>query len=251
MKSEQSRRDVLKTGSFGMLGAGIAGNLVLGLGTSSQAMADDALSAGYQGGEYKLPPLPYDYDALEPLYEEQTLRIHHDKHHAGYVRGLNSTLEQLGQARKNGDYSSIKALSRNLAFHGSGHVLHALFWNSMSPDKPEMPDSLSKAMTKSFGSVDAAKKQFAAATKAVEASGWGVLAYEPMADTLLFFQAEKHQNLTMWNVTPLLVCDVWEHAYYLQYANNRGEWVDNFFKMANWPFAAKRLEEARKGMQQM
>ncbi len=250
MRSEQSRRDVLKTGSLGMLGAGIAGNLVMGLGTSSPTKAADALSAGYQGGEYKLPALPYAYDALEPLYEEKTLRIHHDKHHAGYVNGLNSTLQKLEQARKDGDYSSVKALSRNLAFHGSGHVLHTLFWNSMSPDKPEMPDSLSEAIRKSFGSVDAAKKQFAAATKAVEASGWGVLVHEPMADQLLFLQAEKHQDLTIWGVTPLLVCDVWEHAYYLQYANNRGEWVDNFFQMANWPFAAQCLEQARKAMQQ-
>lgn len=246
MKVEHSRRDVLKTGSFGMLGAGIAGNLVLGLGTSSGAMAADALGLGYADGVYKLPPLPYGYDALEPLYEERTLRIHHDKHHAGYVRGLNSTLEKLEKARQSGDYSSIKALSRDLAFNGSGHVLHTLFWNSMSPDQLDMPESLSQAITKSFGSVEAAKKQFAAATKAVEGSGWGVLAYEPMAEKLLIFQAEKHQNLTMWGVTPLLVCDVWEHAYYLQYANNRGEWVDNFFKMANWPFAAHRLEAVRK-----
>jgi Fe-Mn family superoxide dismutase len=251
MRSEQSRRDVLKAGSLGMLSAGVAGNMVLGLGTSTGATAADALSVGYADGTYTLPPLPYGYDALEPLYEERTLRIHHDKHHAGYVKGLNSTLEKLEAARKSGDYSSIKSLSRNLAFNGSGHVLHTLFWNSMSPDKPEMPQSLSQAISKSFGSVEAAKKQFAAATKAVEASGWGLLVHEPMADKLMFLQAEKHQDLTIWGVTPLLVCDVWEHAYYLQYANDRGTWVDNFFKMANWPFAAQRLDEARKAMMKM
>jgi len=237
MTTGRSRRDVLKAGSLALLGMSAAGRI-------------EAAEIAPEGGDttYTLPPLPYGYDALAPLYDEKTLRIHHTKHHAGYVRGLNSTLEKLAAARKAGDYSSIKALSRDLAFNGSGHVLHTLFWNSMSPPQPDVPDGLAKHMAKSFGSVEAAKSQFAAATKAVEASGWGLLVYEPMADKLLILQAEKHQNLSIWGVTPLLVCDVWEHAYYLQYANDRGTWVDNFMKMANWPFAAARLEQARRAM---
>jgi Fe-Mn family superoxide dismutase len=206
-----------------------------------------AVEGAYENGEYRLPPLPYDYNALDPLYDEKTLRLHHDKHHAAYVKGLSEALQKLEAARKANDYSTIQSLSVQAAFHGSGHILHTLFWHSMSPGKPAMPASLTDAMNESFGSVPSAQGQFAAATKAVEGSGWGVLVYEPIADKLLILQCEKHQNLTIWNTVPLLVCDVWEHAYYLQYQNNRAAWVDNFMKLANWPFAATRLEQA-KGM---
>ena len=207
-----------------------------------------AFEGTYEKGEYRLPPLPYEYTALEPLYDEKTLRIHHDKHHAGYVNGFNEALKKMQAARQGNDYSTIRTLSLQLAFHGSGHVLHTLFWHSMSPDQPQVPAGLAEAMNESFGSVQNAQSQFAAATKAVEASGWGVLVYEPVADKLLILQCEKHQDLTNWNTVPLLVCDVWEHAYYLQYQNNRAGWVDNFMKLANWPFAAARLEQARGAM---
>jgi len=204
---------------------------------------------GFEEGQYILPDLPYDYDALEPLYDEQTVRIHHDKHHAGYVKKLNAALSKLEDARKNNDYSSIQAVSNELAFNGSGHVLHTLFWHSMKPGGGgEMPGELQSAIEQSFGSAANAKSQFAAATKAVEASGWGILAFEPMSQKMLILQCEKHQNLTIWGVKPLLVCDVWEHAYYLKYQNNRGEWVDNFMELANWEFAAERLAEAKEAM---
>ena len=187
MKSEPSRREVVQAGSLGLLGAGAVGSTILSAaGGPSRSAA--AVSGAYQNNTYTLPPLPYGYDALEPLYDERTLTIHHTKHHAGYVNGLNATLAKLEAARASGDYGAIKALSRDLAFNGSGHVLHTLFWHSMSPEKPDMPESLRQAMTRSFGSVDAAQKQFAAATKAA------------------------------------------------------------FMKMANWPFAAQRLEAARKAM---
>lgn len=212
---------------------------------SAVATIPSALEGAYEKGEYRLPPLPYDYNALEPLYDEKTLRIHHDKHHAGYVNGFNEALKKMEAARKANDYSTIRTLSLQVAFNGSGHLLHTLFWHSMSPDKPQVPDSLAEAFNDSFGSVQNAQSQFAAATKAVEASGWGVLVYEPLADRLQVLQCEKHQNLTIWNSVPLLVCDVWEHAYYLQYQNNRAAWVDNFMKLANWPFAAARLEAVR------
>jgi Fe-Mn family superoxide dismutase len=167
------------------------------------------------------------------------------------VSGLNTALEGLQNARNKNDYAAVRALSRDLAFNGSGHVLHTLFWHSMSPNREQMPDSLGDAMNKSFGSVQNAMNHFAAATKAVMSNGWGVLAYEPIADKLLILQAERHQDLTIWGVVPLLVCDVWEHAYYLQHQNNRGAWVDNFMKLANWPFAAANLEQARNARRQM
>lgn len=211
----------------------------------SATVATGVFEGAYENGEYRLPPLPYDYNALEPLYDEQTLRIHHDRHHAAYVKGLNEALQKLEAARKANDYSTIQGLSLQLAFNGSGHVLHTLFWHSMSPDKPQMPAGLVDTLNESFGSEQSARSQFAAAAKAVEGSGWGVLAYEPIADKLLILQCEKHQNLTIWNTVPLLVCDVFEHAYYLQFQNNRAAWVDNFMTLANWPFAAARLEQVR------
>ena len=201
-----------------------------------------------RGGTYALPELPYGYDALEPLYDARTLQVHHTRHHAGYVRGLNATLGRLAKARTAGEYGAIKALSRALAFHGSGHVLHTLFWKSMTPGGSRFPAGLASKLKADFGSTGAAGQQFAAAAKKVEGSGWAVLAYEPMADKLLILQAEKHQNLAVWGVAPLLVCDVWEHAYYLQYKNRRADWVSAFMKLADWNAAAKRLAAARKSL---
>jgi len=244
-----TRREALRLGGAATA-LSLAGKLPLA-GTTAAAQP----GAGWpdleacRNGRYVLPPLPYAYDALAPLCEERMLRIHHDKHHAGYVKGLNATLGALAVARDGGDWGRIKALSRNLAFHGSGHILHTLFWHSMRPARAEteVPRLLAKAMVGSFGSVAKAKAQFVAATNAVEGSGWGVLAYEPLAEKLLVCQAEKHQNLTVWGATPILVCDVWEHAYYLQYQNRRSQWVEAFINLANWQFAEQRLAACRQG----
>ncbi len=244
MRTNRSRRDLFEFGPFAFLSMGPVEESALGRKTPS-GWSSEIFEQAHKDGMYHLPPLPYDYNALEPTCDEKTMRIHHDKHHDTYVKGLNSALEQLEAARKSNDYASVQALSTKLAFNGSGHVLHTLFWHSMSPDKPAVPSTLARALERSFGSVQNAQSQFAAATKAIEGSGWGVLVYEPIADKLLILQAEKHQNLTIWNTVPLLVCDVWEHAYYLQYQNNRPAWVDNFMKIANWPFAAARLEQAQ------
>lgn len=217
--------------------------LSIGCVAGGTAMADPVAMA--EPRVYALRPLPYAYDALEPVLTAEILRIHHDKHHAGYVKGLNATLAKLEQMRASGDYGLIKAMSRNLAFHGSGDVLHTLYWVSMKPGAATEPEGdLAAALARDFGSVKAAQAQFAAATKDVEGSGWGVLAREPMSGRLLILQAEKHQNLTIWGVIPLMVCDVWEHAYYLQYKNNRGAYVEAFMKLVNWPGVAQRFAAA-------
>ena len=245
MDASFSRRDVMKmAGAAAVLAAT---RRVSGARHGSHGSTGSlALPGAFSDGKYTLPDLPYAYDALEPLHEQRTLRIHHDRHHAGYVRGLNTVLDKLRSARAAGDFLQVKALSRALAFHGSGHVLHCLYWHSMTPGGAEPTDELAEAMGGCFGGVEAAQKHFAAATKAVEASGWGVLAWEPVGDRLLVLQAEKHQDLTVWGAVPLLVCDVWEHAYYLQYANERGRWVDAFMKLADWRFASDRYAAARR-----
>lgn len=197
---------------------------------------------------HQLPDLPYAYDALEPYIDEQTMRLHHDIHHAGYVKGLNNAEAKLKEARAAGDFGLIKHWSREAAFHGSGHLLHSVFWPNMiaaSKAKAAPEGALAEAIENSFGSFDAFKAQFIAASNAVEGSGWGILAYRSADDSLVVLTAEKHQNLTQWGVVPLLVLDVWEHAYYLKYQNRRGEYVGNFFNIINWADVAARFEKAR------
>lgn len=196
--------------------------------------------------EFTLPPLPYSYEALEPHIDRQTMRLHHDIHHAGYVKGLNTAMAKLEEARVSGDTSLVKHWSRELAFHGSGHFLHSLFWENMSPNGGVLPDGdLARAINSDFGSFDKFKTHFAAAANSVEGSGWGVLGYHPIADRLLVLQAEKHHNLTVQGVAPLLVLDVWEHAYYLKYQSRRADYVQNFFNVINWNDVERRLKAAK------
>jgi Fe-Mn family superoxide dismutase len=197
---------------------------------------------------HELRPLPYPYDALEPHIDEQTMRLHHDIHHAGYVKGLNNAEAKLAEARAAGDFALVKHWSREAAFHGSGHLLHSIFWPNMisaSEAKSAPGGALAEAIERDFGSFEAFKAQFIAAATAVEGSGWGILAYRPSDDALVILTAEKHQNLTQWGVIPLLVLDVWEHAYYLKYQNRRGEYVKNFFNIINWENVAASYKEAR------
>jgi len=196
--------------------------------------------------KHKLPPLPYEYSALEPQIDERTIRIHHDRHHKGYVDGLNEAEKKLEEARENGDYSLIKHWSREAAFHGSGHILHSLYWENMTPEDTEPGGQFADHIERSFGSFDNCREQFLAATGTVEGSGWGVLAYRPMDDELTILQVENHQKLTQWGVHPLLVADAWEHAYYLKYQNKRGEYLENFMQIVNWDTVSKQYEAAKK-----
>jgi Fe-Mn family superoxide dismutase len=192
--------------------------------------------------EYSLPALPYAYDALEPYLDKETVTIHHDKHHAGYVKGLNDTLAALDAARAKNDFAAIQALSRNLAFHGSGHVLHTLYFANLSP-KPAPPSgALADAIKAQFGSVDTLKAQLKAASNTAAGSGWGILSYEPLGGRLLVLQAERHDNQLIPGAVPLLVVDVWEHAYYLKYQNKRADYLDAVINnIINWKEVEKRF----------
>jgi Fe-Mn family superoxide dismutase len=193
---------------------------------------------------HQLPPLPYAYDALEPYIDEQTMRLHHDIHHKGYVTGLNAAEAKLAEARAAGDFAAVKHLSREAAFHGSGHLLHSVFWPNMiaASEAKAAPDGdFAKAIDSSFGSFEAFKGQFTAASIAVEGSGWGILAYRPADDSLVVLTAEKHQNLTQWGVIPLLVLDVWEHAYYLKYQNRRADYLNAWWNVVRWDRVAARF----------
>ena len=193
---------------------------------------------------YELPKLPYAYNALEPVIDEATVKLHHDKHHAGYVTGLNKAIADLETARKSGDFAGVKGITRNLAFHGSGTILHNLYWESMCPGgRAPAKGSLMGAIERDFGTMEGLQKQFLAATKDVEGSGWGVLGVEPTSGRLLVLQAEKHQNLTVWGVQPIMVCDVWEHAYYLQYQNRRADYVDKWWTIIDWAAVEERFKK--------
>ncbi len=234
MDTGLSRRDLLG-------GAGAVATLgLLAPFFTWEAMASSSKEAGDKPAfAHKLPPLPYSEDALEPIIDRQTVNIHYNKHFAGYVTGLNDTLDKLEKARAAGDFSAIKSLSRDLAFHGSGVVLHWIYFTTVRPKPAGPSDAVRKVLARDFGSFDNFWKQFAAATNQVEASGWGILGWEPFSKRLVIMQAEKHQNLTSWGLMPLLVCDVWEHAYYLKYQNRRSEYVENFKNIIDW----KKVEE--------
>jgi len=197
--------------------------------------------------EFTLPELPYAEDALEPYYDKETVNIHHKKHHAGYVVGLNNAMKKLAEARESGDYSLIKHWEREQAFHGAGHHLHSLFWENMQPGKEDnkAKGELLHAIEKYFGSWDKYEKQFKAATCAVEGSGWGILASCPKG-SLHVFAVENHQKVWIQGLQPIMVCDVWEHAYYLKYKNARPEWVNNFWKIINWDKVAERYNNTKK-----
>ncbi len=199
--------------------------------------------------KHELPPLPYAYDALEPHIDEQTMRLHHDKHHLGYVNGLNKAEEKLAEARAAGDFAMVKHWSREAAFHGSGHFLHAIFWPNMAPagngGGGAPSGALAEQINKDFGSFEVFKAHFTAAAGAVEGSGWALLVWQPVGEKLEVLQSEKHHNLTQWGVVPLLVLDVWEHAYYLKYQNNRGAYVDAWWNVVNWSDVAERFKAAR------
>lgn len=197
---------------------------------------------------HQLPALPYDYDALEPHFDEQTMRLHHDLHHKAYVDGLNKAEEMLAAGRQSGDHGLTKHWEREIAFHGSGHLLHTVFWSNLAPAGKggggEPSGTLASKLKADFGGFAAFRDQFAAAAAQVEGSGWGILAYRPQDDQLVILTAEKHQNLTQWGVVPLLVLDVWEHAYYLRYQNRRPEYIKNFFEVINWSDVAERYAAA-------
>lgn len=215
-------------------------------GEASAASSAGLLMAGYdsKADQYVLPALPYDPAALEPSIDAQTMSIHHGKHHQGYVNGLNKALDKLKAARSDGDYSAIKHLSRDVSFNGGGHVLHSIFWQNMAPAKKggggEPGGELAKAITRDFGSVDAFRNHFSAAAGAVEGSGWAVLGKEPIGGRLLVIQGEKQQNLGIWGLEPLLVLDVWEHAYYIKYQNRRTDYVKAWWDVVNWSDVAQR-----------
>ena len=196
---------------------------------------------------YTLPDLPYDYAALEPHISGEIIELHHDKHHAAYVKGANDTLEKLAAARDAGDFGAIVGLEKTFAFHLSGHTLHTLYWQNLSGDGGDKPDgALASAIDADFGSFDGFKGQLTQATATTQGSGWGVLAYDSLGKKLTVQQVQDHQGNVGIGTTPLLVFDAWEHAFYLQYKNVKPDYVNALWNIVNWADVAARYDAITK-----
>ncbi|MFC7008830.1 superoxide dismutase [Halalkalicoccus salilacus] len=245
---ELHRRRVLQ--GLGLAGVGaLAGASAQGVGANEneddEPESDVDFDGSYGTGEYTLPDLPYAYDALEPAISERIMELHHSAHHQGYVDGTNDALERLQEMRRSDDFEGIKRAKRDLSFNLSGHVNHSVFWRNMTPDGGGDPEGkFCQRLIEEFGSVERFREEFSEAAKAVESNGWAWLFYEPVGDQLLVGQVESQNRLAHQDVTPLLGLDVWEHAYYLQYENERGEYVDSWWDVVDWDDVAARFEAA-------
>jgi len=195
---------------------------------------------------YTLPKLPYAYTDLEPFISSEQLITHHQKHHASYVDGANKVFEKLENFKEGRIDLDMKAISKELSFYMGGHKLHSLFWNNMVPvNAKEIPSEILKTIEKEFGSFERFKKEFTQAAISIEGSGWMVLVYDKNTNRLLLMQIEKH-NLNIYpDFDILLVLDLWEHAYYIDYKNERNKFIEAFFNIINWEEVTKRFNSIK------
>ena len=193
---------------------------------------------------YTLPPLPYAYNALEPHISEQIMKLHHDKHHQAYVNGANAALDKLEKARAGAMQVDVRATLRDLSFNIDGHKLHSIFWPNMAPAGKgggSPGGKVADRIAADFGAFDKFKAQFSDSAKTVEGSGWALLCYDKEIDSLVLTQVEKQNFMELAELPILLGLDVWEHAYYLQYWNDRGKYVDAWWNVVNWSDVDSRL----------
>lgn len=190
----------------------------------------------------ELPNLPYSYDALEPVISKKIMELHHTRHHLAYVTGANAAMDRLEKARAGeGLDIDYKATMRDLSFHLNGHKLHSIFWANMQKSKKDNAPTgaLLAKLEEQFGSFETFQAEFAGAAKGVEGSGWAALVQD--GDDLHVIQIQNQNLMFIVETKPLLLLDVWEHAYYLDYANDRGKYVDAFWSIINWTDVASRL----------
>ena len=195
---------------------------------------------------YTLPDLPYDYGALAPHIAGEIMELHHSKHHQTYVGALNQTLDKLAEARDKNDFATIVGLEKTLAFNLGGHVNHSTFWQNLSPDGGDKPTGeLAAALDEHFGSFDAFQAHFTAAATTIQGSGWAILGWDTLGKRLLIHQLYDQQANLPAGQIPLVLLDMWEHAFYLQYRNVKPDYVKAWWNVVNWADAAERFEKAR------
>lgn len=196
--------------------------------------------------EYTLPDLAYDYSALEPSISGRIMELHHSKHHQTYVTGANTALAQLAEARETGNLANVNKLEKDLAFNLGGHVNHSIFWTNMSPNGGDKPTGeLAAALDDAFGSFEKFQAHFTATALGVQGSGWSVLAWDVIGQRISVFQLFDQQGNVPLGLVPLLMLDVWEHAYYLDYQNVRADYVKAFWNIVDWANVQARFTTAR------
>ena len=196
--------------------------------------------------DYTLPDLPYDYGALDPHISGQIMELHHSKHHQNYVNGLNTALEKLEAARDADDYSTVNMLEKNLSFNLGGHINHSIFWKNLSPDGGDKPTGeLAAAVEDNFGSFDAYRAQFEATALGIQGSGWAITAWDTLGQKLVIVQLYDQQANLALGLVPIVVLDMWEHAFYLDYVNVKADYVKAWWNIVSWADAGARFERAR------
>lgn len=199
-----------------------------------------------ENGNFIQQTLPYSENFLEPSMDAETMHLHYTYHHGGAVKAANNDLAKIKEALNSNNLETVDYWTKKLSFHFSSHVLHSIFWTNLTNKQTLPKGELLKRIEKNFGTYDKLKSYIAATSKNVDGNGWGILGYQPYSDSLTVLQCENHEKLTQWGVIPLLVIDVWEHAYYLKYKNKRTDFVDALFPILNWDNAALRLDNALK-----
>jgi Fe-Mn family superoxide dismutase len=237
-----NRKEFIKTGSL----AG-AGALILPGDVFSQNLNNNPIDRLVDAnGNYIQQPLPYNESFLEPYMDAETMHLHYTFHHGGAVKGANKDMQMIRKALEENDLETVDFWTKKLSYHFSSHVLHSIFWTNLTNKRTDPDGDLLKRIEKDFGSYEKLKVYIAETSKNVDGNGWGILAYQPYSDKLIVLQCENHEKLTQWGCIPLLVIDVWEHAYYLRYRNKRTDFVDALFNIINWDNVAERLANAKK-----
>jgi Fe-Mn family superoxide dismutase len=196
--------------------------------------------------DYTLPDLPYDYGALDPHISGEIMELHHSKHHQTYVTALNGVLDKLAEARAGGDFGAIVGLEKTLAFNLGGHVNHSIFWQNLSPDGGGKPQGeLAAAVDDQFGSFDAFQAHFTAAATTIQGSGWAILGWDQLGKRLLVHQLYDQQGNLPAGQVPIVMLDMWEHAFYLQYRNVKPDYVKAWWNVVNWADAGNRFDAVR------
>jgi Fe-Mn family superoxide dismutase len=196
--------------------------------------------------KYTLPDLDYDFAALEPHISGRIMQLHHGKHHAAYVAGANATLDLMAEAREKNDLTWINKLQKDLAFNLGGHVNHSIFWKNLSADGGDKPTGdLAAAIDEFFGSYDGFRAHFTANAMGIQGSGWSILAWDVLGQRLMIEQLYDQQGNLVAASVPLLMLDMWEHAFYLDYQNVKADYVAAFWNIVSWSDVQARFEAAR------
>ena len=194
---------------------------------------------------YTLPELSYDYASLEPHISARIMELHHSKHHAAYVAGANAALEAMAEARATNNFANLPKLEKDLAFNLGGHINHSVFWKNLTPNGGDAQGELLAAITEYFGSYEAFKAHFTAAAMTIQGSGWAYLAWDSIGNRMIIGQLYDQQGNLAIGTLPLLMLDMWEHAFYLDYQNVKADYVKAFWNIINWEDVAARFTSVK------